>query len=261
MIKTIIVEDEQSSLIRLKQILSNEFSDIEIVAECSTVKAAIEKITLLQPDLVFLDVQLDIKDGGIIVLNETRSVKYEVVFTTAYGDYATKAFDFCALHYLLKPYDVEDLQKALNRYKEKNESSGTNIEVLLDNAKPFDNIQLQKIGIPVLKGIDFISISDIIYCKAVDNCTDFYLTNKRKTKATKTLKWFNEMLFEYRFFRSHASYFINLDHIVRYRKQSFTVRKDGDDGEGGTIELSEQMEAPLSRRKREEFLKIFRNKK
>ena len=139
MIKTIIVEDEPLKLTSLKNQLLKEFPEIKIVAECPTVESAIENIKSLKPHLVFLDVELGEKDGGIKVLENTRFINYEVVFTTAHEEHALKAFNFCALHYLLKPFGLEDLKEALKRYKEKIESCKTNpIEIYPDDSPQKD---------------------------------------------------------------------------------------------------------------------------
>jgi two-component system LytT family response regulator len=116
----------------------------------------------------------------------------------------------------------------------------------LYNVRQTDS-SMQKVGIPVLGGLDFITVSDIILCKSEDTCTDFYLTDKRKITATKTLKWVDELMREHNFFRVHDSYLVNLNHIKKYKKG----------GEGGVVELTDKNEADVARRRKEDFFKAL----
>ncbi len=251
MIKTLIVENEKPNIDYLTGIISQHFPDVQVVAICSTVLEATEKINLLKPELVFLDIGLDIEDGGIRVLQHTRSVNYEVIFTTSHANYAADAFKFCALHYLLRPFGVEDVEEALQRFKQKNnKGSKKNIDALLHNMHQHDASSLI-VGIPTLEGYVFITLSDIIFCKAENTYTDFFLVNKQRLLATKTLKWVDELLREHNFFRIHESYLINLNHIKKYIKG----------GEGGMVELTDRYEADISRRRKDDFLKTLTNLK
>ncbi|MEO5572807.1 MAG: LytTR family DNA-binding domain-containing protein [Bacteroidia bacterium] len=247
MIKVVIVENEQPNITYLTNILKKDFQEVELLAICSTVLESTEKINLLKPDVVFLDIELDVKDGGFQILNHTSSVNYEVIFTTSHTQYAAQAFRFCALHFLLRPFGTEDVFEALKRYKEKSDKgSKKNIEALLHNAKQAETGS-QKVGIPILGGLDFVTVSEIIRCQASNNYTDFFLTGKKRITASKTLKWVDDLLRDHNFFRVHDSHLINLSHIKKYMKG----------GEGGVVELSEQQEVDVSRRKKDDFLKVL----
>lgn len=249
MINAIIVENDKEHIKKLSSLLSENFPDISITAVCTTVAEGVNAIKKFQPQLVFLDVQLE-PGTGFEVLEQTRHLLYETIFTTSYNDYAVRAFKFCALDYIIKPFGIDELKTAIERYKNLAQN-GTrkNIEALLHNYRQIDKT-LQITGIPVLGGIDFIIVSEIICCKATGNYTEFYLTGKRKLTATKTLKWVEDLLSEHVFFRVHDAWLINLNHIKKYRKG----------GEGGYVELTEltrDNEIAVSRRKKEEFLKVL----
>ena len=186
-----------------------------------------KEINARKPQLIFLDVELDNSYTGFDLLEQTRSVNCEIIFTTSYNKYASKAFRFCALDFIEKPFGVEELKESISRYKNLSaNNSKRNIDAFLHNFRQPD-ISLQKAGIPVLGGFDFIIVSEIILCRAVDNCTDFYLTGKRKITATKTLKWVESLMQDHSFSRVHDSFLINLNHIQSYQKG----------GEGGVVIL------------------------
>lgn len=244
MVKTIIVENEKQHLDYLTGLISKHFPELEILSSYDNVPDGISGIISLRPQLVFLDIELP-PYTGFDLLEKTRDIAYEVIFTTSWNKYAAKAFRFCALDFIEKPYGFDELKEALTKYK--NVASGTSkrgIDALLHNIKQAD-FSMQKIGIPVLGGIDFIAVSEIILCQSDDNCTDFYLLGKRKITATKTLKWVVELLKEHNFSRIHDSYFINLNHIIKYKRG----------GEGGVVEMAEGYEADVSRRRKDDFLK------
>lgn len=246
MIRTIIVENEISQVEYLKNLLLKHFPEIDIIAICNSVPDGIHKIIELQPQLLFLDVELP-PYTGFDLLEQTHPVNFQVIFTTSFNKYASKAFRFSALDFIEKPFGLEDLKESILRYKKLvAHDSGKNIEVLLHNLKQTD-ISLQKVGVPVLGGYDFITLSEIIICRSNDNCSDFYLTDKRKVTVTKTLKWVEELLRDHSFFRVHDSSLINLNHIKKYKKG----------GEGGVVELTDRLEADVARRRKDQFMKLL----
>lgn len=246
MIRTIVIENEKPQSDYLTALLSKHFPEIDVLKVCHTVPDGIREVNALHPELIFLDVELP-PYTGFDLLEKTRSINCQVIFTTSFNKYASKAFRFCALDFIEKPFGVEELKEAIDRYKTLAATgSKKNIDALLHNVKQTD-AAMQKVGIPVMGGLDFITVSEIIYCKSEDNCTDFYLTSKRKLTATKTLKWVDELMHEHNFFRIHDSYLINLNHIKKYKKG----------GEGGVVELTDQKEADVSRRRKDDFLKAL----
>jgi two-component system LytT family response regulator len=246
MIKTIIVENEKPQSDYLTALLEKHFPEVDVLKICNSVPDGIKEVNALQPHLVFLDVELP-PYTGFDLLEQTRSVNFEVIFTTSFNKYASKAFRFCALDFIEKPFGADELKESISRYKNlAANGSKKNIDVLLHNVKQTDS-SMQKVGIPVLGGLDFITVSEIIICRSVDNCTDFYLTGKRKITATKTLKWVENLMQDHPFFRVHDSSLINLNHIKNYKKG----------GEGGVVMLTESLEADVSRRKKDDFLKTL----
>jgi two-component system LytT family response regulator len=250
MIKTIIIENEPFQSDYLSGLLARHFPEIDVLTICASVPEGIRDVNALQPALLFLDVELP-PYTGFDLLEKTRSVNCQVIFTTSFNQYAAKAFRFCALDFIEKPFGIEELKEAINRFKTlASTGSKRNIDALLHNVKQTD-ATMQKVGIPVLGGLDFITVSEIIYCKSENNCTDFHLTNKRKITATKTLKWVDELMRDHAFFRVHDSYLINLNHIKKYKKG----------GEGGVVELTDQREADVARRRKDDFLKALTDRK
>lgn len=251
----------------LSELLDLHFPEIKIIKICSTVSEGVKQINALQPDLIFLDVQLDHPNTGFDLLEQTSSVKYGVIFTTSYDQYAVRAFRFAAIDYIQGLYGYKELKIAIDRYKSRTQQSSENsIGTLLHNEKHSSNVSLQKVGIPVLGGYDFIMVSEIIYCKSVNTSTEFFFLEFKKETVTKTLKWVEELLMKHNFFRIHDSYLINLVHVVKYRKRALAHKEiegsEGNEGgDGGYVELTNEMEVPVSRRKKEEFLKILSNRK
>lgn len=246
MIRTVIIENEKPQSDILTALLAKHFPEIDILAICASVPDGIQQVNALRPELLFLDVELP-PYTGFDLLEQTRSVNCQVIFTTSYNKYAARAFRFCALDFIEKPFGLDELKEAVSRYKNVAATgSKKNIEMLLHNVKQSD-AAMQKVGIPVMGGLDFITVSEIIFCKSENNYTDFYLTGKRKITATKTLKWVDELMQGHRFFRVHDSYLINLNHIKKY------VRG----GEGGVVELTDTFEVDVSRRKKDAFLKAL----
>jgi two-component system LytT family response regulator len=246
MIKTIIVENEKPQSDYLLALLSKNFPEINILKVCNSVPDGVKEVNALRPELIFLDVELP-PYTGFDLLDQIRTVNCEVIFTTSFNKYAAKAFRFCALDFIEKPFGEDELKEAISRYKNLTAwGSKKNIDALLYNVKQTDS-SMQKVGIPVLGGLDFITVSEIILCKSEDTCTDFYLTEKRKITATKTLKWVDELMRGHHFFRVHDSYLVNLNHIKKYKKG----------GEGGVVELTDKNEADVARRRKDDFFKAL----
>ncbi|WP_018615348.1 LytR/AlgR family response regulator transcription factor [Segetibacter koreensis] len=243
MIKAIIIEDEERSREMLRDMLTEHFKNITVMALCKDVaegKAAIEKF---HPDLVFSDIELE-NSSAFEMLQQIDEIDFEVIFTTAYDKYAIQAIKFSALDYLLKPFSLADLSAALNHYQQKQnkKQSALQFDTLFHNLQ---NLQKnsKRIALPTSNGLAMIPLNEIIRCQAEVNYTNFFLSNKRKMVIAKTLKEFEELLNEYDFIRVHNSHLINLHHVVNYTR-----------GEGGIITMSDGSEVDVSRRKKDEFL-------
>jgi two-component system LytT family response regulator len=241
-IKSIIADDETDCIFLLREKISRYCPEIHIVATATTHSSLIHEISENNPELLFLDIEM--QEGNIFeLLNKTDLSACEIIFVTAHEKYAIQAIRFSALDYLLKPIDAEDLKKAVSNAVEKIKSKVKNqqLEVLLHNL----NVQNKdkKIALPSSKGMEFIRIKDIVYCKADNNYTTFFLADKSKIIVSKTIGEYEEILKEYQFIRIHQSHIINLNFLKSYTK-----------GEGGSVVLVDNTELEVSRRKKEEFL-------
>jgi two-component system LytT family response regulator len=244
MIQTIIIDDEKKCVALLEKMIGQSLPDINIVASSTQAEEGIKLIRQHEPDLVFIDIEMP-KKNGFEVLEATKDIPYEIIFTTAYNQYAIKAIRFSALDYLLKPVDTDELVHAVQRYKTKHISDARQqqLEMLFNNLKNLSQ-PFHKISVATLEGVIFISINEILYCEATGSYTILYLCNGEKLTTSRSLKDFEELLQEHAFFRIHHSYIININEIKRYIK-----------GEGGSVIMSSNIELPVSKRRKEEFLK------
>lgn len=240
--KAILIDDEKKATTALLKMLNHYCPAVEVVGMANTIAQAIEMINLNEPDVVFLDIEMPVKNG-FALLDVFPQRKFEVIFTTAYNEYAIKAFKYSAIDYLLKPIAEEELIAAVNKVSKKNlKQDQLQFQMLVDNLKNLNN-SYSKITIATSEGLLFVNVADIIYCEAQSSYTVFYLKNGNKIMSSKTLKDFEELLLPHSFFRTHHSFLINLNEIKRYTK-----------GEGGTVLMNNGTELPVSKRKKEEFL-------
>lgn len=247
MINTIIIDDEQHCIDRLSGLLSEHCNHlVKIAGSYKSVREGIDAINALQPDLIFLDVQIG-NETGFDLLKQLGKKNVEVIFTTAFEKYAVQAFKFSAVDYLLKPVDPDDLKQAVDKLKEKIsfDESSKKMEVLLNNLKNIQGVA-KRIGIPTINGLVFLSVSDIIRCQSDVNYTTIFSKDNTKLMVAKTLKEFEELLTEYNFFRVHNSHLINLAYIKSYNK-----------GKGGYVTMMDNSEVEVSTRRKEEFMKVL----
>lgn len=243
MITAIIIDDERKCISLLSKILEKNFPDVAVIATSQNASEGLKLLQHSQPDILFLDIEMPVKNG-FELLSSLGEIKFDVIFTTAYNQYAIKAIHLSALDYLLKPIDEEELRQTLERYRQKKKSNkDQQMNMLFDNLKNLNNAYT-KISVSTSEGVIFLNVADIIYCEATGSYTQFYLKNNEKLLSSRTLKDFEEMLNENNFFRTHHSYLINLNEIKRYIR-----------GEGGSIIMSNGNEVQVSRRKKEEFIR------
>jgi two-component system LytT family response regulator len=244
MIKTLIIDDEVKARNVLKHYLESFVPQINEIRQADSVDSAIGILQVYQPDIVFLDVEMPHKNGFQFLM-EIKEPDFDVIFTTAYNQYAIQAIRFSALDYLLKPVDPDELQGAIQRHIEKSEAKQTQ-KVLYENL--VDNINKKevkdfKIAVPSAEGFYFFMVDDILRLEADRSYTHIHLINKRPFIASKTLKHFEDMLEEFSFIRTHKSHLVNPKHITRLSSDNeFVLLTDG-----SKIEVS--------RRKKEEVQK------
>jgi two-component system LytT family response regulator len=247
-IRAFIVDDEFQSRNLLQKLLEQYLPEISLVGVASTVEKGLQGIRDLSPDIVFLDIQMN-GETGFDLLNRLSDINFDLIFTTAFDNYAIKAFRFNAMDYLLKPIVPEELIEAVNKVKLKTAATQSASKKLFEQLQQ-DMLNPQKIHdritIPTTEGYLVISIQDIVYCQADSNYTEFYLTNEKRIISSYTLKQYDEILTKLSFFRAHRSYLINMAHIKMYRK-----------GEGGEIVMSNDHKIELSRAHKDEFMHLL----
>lgn len=245
MITVILIDDEAKGRLALREKLSAYCPQVQVLAEASNGKDALLLIQHHKPQLIFLDIEMP-RMNGFEMLNALPEKNFQVIFTTAYDQYAIKAIKYAAFDYLLKPIDIEELKAAVEKISTKETHQTSNQAELLQQNLQHPKKQLNKLAIPTLEGLLFFDINDIIHLEANSNYTFIHFSGKPKITASKTLKEFEEILPEETFFRTHHSHLINLNYIKRYIK-----------GDGGQIELQNGTYVDVSRRKKEEFLKAI----
>ena len=211
MLKALIVDDEPKARENLQILLTDFVEGVEVAALCENIVEATQAVREHAPDVVFLDIQLQ-RETGFDLLTKLKEIDFEVIFTTAYTEYAIKAFKFSAIDYLLKPIDIEELKKAVARVEKRVSNNMTGrLTQLVQNLKLGSN-ENYKIALPTLDGLVFVKISDILYCEASSNYTQIF-TTEEKYLVSKTLKEYDDLLSDHNFFRIHNSYLININSI------------------------------------------------
>lgn len=244
MLTAIIIDDELKGRIALKQKIHDYCTDILLEGEAENGMEGIKLIEAIHPDIVFLDIEMPRMDG-FEMLHRLAGKNFHLIFTTAYDQYAIKAIKYAAFDYLLKPIDIEELKLAVSKiYSNQQIYTGKKLELLDQNIHGKN--AFNKIAVSTLDGLLFFDIKDIVHLEANSNYTTIYFNNRPKLIASKTLKDFEELLPADIFFRTHHSHLINLNFIKRYIK-----------GDGGQIELLNGNYADVSRRKKDEFLKVI----
>lgn len=229
-----IIDDEKDGRDYISLLLENEFPDIQISFQASSVEEAYIYLTKNTPDILFLDIQL--KDGTAFdLLSKFREIDSQIIFITAFENFAIQAIKNGATDYLLKPIKKIDfiiaVRKALDNIKKNKGTSSAQ--------HPPKN----KISLPTLQGFKLTNITDIIRCEADSSYTTFYLTDKTKIIVSKTLHDFEEHLSEHNFFRIHHKHLINLIHLKEYLK-----------GKGGQVVMTDNSILDVSVRKKNDFL-------
>lgn len=239
-IRSLIVEDEKRSQETLIKLLAQYCPEVEVVGVADTVAEAIKQINQQKPALVFLDISLP--DGDAFnILEHILTIDFEIIFVTAYDSYATRAFEFSALHYLLKPINYLELQKAVSRFTGRHnfEEFQKKIDVLSKNL----NNHRDNIIVPTNSGLEIISLKEIIYFEASHNYTNCYLTAGECIMVSKPLGNFESTLSDLNFIRVHNKYLVNLKYIKKYKR-----------GLGGSVLLIDGTEINVSKSRRVEFI-------
>lgn len=239
--KAIIIDDEKNGAEVLKLLLEQNCPTVKIEAVEYSPEDGIKAIQQHKPDVVFLDIEMPMSTG-FDVIEATKQFNYEVIFTTAYEQYAIKALKVHAADYILKPIDVDELIEAVSktqkRISDKKKTVPENFEELVLNVINKN----RKISIPSQDGIILVDIADIMRLEAESNYTHFYLKDRKKITASKTLKSFEEQLLKNNFCRVHSAHLVNLAYVEKYIK-----------GDGGMLILKDSTNIPVSRANKNEL--------
>jgi two-component system, LytTR family, response regulator len=244
-IKTIIVDDEVNNIAYLKSLLQQNCPAINIVETTHRSDIALQMITMLHPQLVFMDIDMP-GMTGFELLKKLEPLTFEVIFVTAYNQYALEAFDFNAIGYVTKPIATEKLIAAVEKASKKiaDKKYTEQIFSLLENVQQKQSGD--KVALPTLQGLQFISLSKIAYCESNGNYTTFFLENNTKILVSKQLGVCEKLLPEDTFVRIHDKHLINLSKVKEYIK-----------GNGGEVILEDGTKLIVSARRKNELLSRF----
>lgn len=239
MYRAIIVDDELKACHVLKSLILELNLNINVTHVINYPLDAVQTIEEQKPDILFLDIDMPYL-SGFDILQKIENPDFEIIFVTGHNEYAINAFKVSASGYILKPIDIDELSKTLLQSIEriKLKKSSTQNKVLINNL--YSNTD-QKIGIPTMEGLDFVSIASIIRCEAVLKCTKIFTESHPTLISSYNIGEFKKLLDNYNFFATHKSHIINLEKIKKYYKD-------------GTILMQDDSMVPLARRRKQDFL-------
>ncbi len=248
-IKAILIDDEENARFLLNDLIQRNYSDsVEVIAHANDVESGYAAIQSYKPDLVFLDIKMQ-KGTGFDLLDKFETLNFEVVFVTAYDQYAIKAFEFSAFGYLLKPVKSSELGKVIarmeNHVNQPTNEKENRVKVLIDSFSANDK-EPKRLVISNMEGFKVVEIPEIIRLEASSNYTYFFLTNDRKILVSKTLGEYEGLLNDQGFFRIHQSHIVNLSYVEGFMKQ-----------DGGSVKLKDGTTLMVSRNRKAAFLSRF----
>lgn len=240
-IKTILIDDEPKNREVIKLKAKRLSPEIEIVATASNAAEGYEKIVAHEPDLIMLDISMP-AESGLDMLKRFDEINFEIIFVTGYNEYALDALKVSAVDYLLKPVLDDDLLHAIEKVKMRLEQKDqkSRYGVLRHNIDQ-NGSQETKVAIPSNNAYDFVQIKEIIRCEGWQKYTKVFFLDGSQVISSYNIGIFKEMLGGYGFFACHKSHLINENHIKKYYKD-------------GMIEMIDNSEIPVSRRKKDEFI-------
>lgn len=249
MLNCVIIDDEGKARRILEAILKEHCPELQVVATAEDVPSGVKIIQKHNPDIIFLDIEMP-GYTGFQLLEFFENPAFEVIFTTAYSEYALQAFQVSAVDYLLKPIQINQLKIAVEKAIRMNGNSQV-IERLAALKENIEEKTLQKIALPVSDGLRFVPLKDILYLKADGSYTNIFLTDGNRILISKKIKEFENTLSpRNNFYRTHRSYIVNLARIKNY------IRQDG-----GYIVMENGEEVDLSRERKEEFQQLIEHNK
>ncbi|HET8963685.1 MAG TPA: LytTR family DNA-binding domain-containing protein [Chitinophagales bacterium] len=244
--KAIIIDDEKKGREILKSLIENYCDDVEVLAQASNAQEGYELILEHKPDLIFLDVEMPNGDG-FSLLERFNEINFQIVFTTAFDDYAIKAIKFHALDYLLKPIDIDELKSAVanvqKQLRTNDQTNGNRYNGIIQFRKPENAC---KLALPIKDGIVYLPLSEIIRVESDGAYSIFYTDCGKKHLSSKNLGEYEEILPEFGFYRIHRSHMVNMKKVRKF------LRNDGN-----FVEMEDGSLVEISRRKKDEFLQLM----
>lgn len=240
----IIIDDEAKARKGLQLLIKHFCPNITVLGSYGSVPESVIAINKKDPDIVFLDIEMP-EYSGFELLGFFKEVTFEIIFVTAYNQYALKAFEVSAIDYLLKPIDGDMIKKAVEKATKRigTKQMQQSIETLQRNT---DTNFFRKIGLPVSDGVLFVKVDEIVYLQAEGAYTQIYLENTNKILVSKSMKYFEELLAGWSFFfRSHRSYLINVNFVKKFNRNE------------GFLMLDNKKNIPLARDRKSAFEKVM----
>jgi len=241
-LRTLIVDDEPDAVNLLRLQLQQHCPQVQVVGGFTDSTRALEEIEILQPDLLFLDVEMPVMNG-FELLEKLAPIQFSIVFVTAYNQFALKAFKFNALDFLVKPVDTQELMEAVDKAERQHKPTATQLSQL---QKQLRGEPVTRIAIPAQNGVSFIDLNDIVYAEASNNYSKLFLKDGNQFLVSKTLKDVQEVLEEEHFLRVHRQYIINLNHVKQLnRNEGILTMVNGD-------------RLPIARNQKERLIERYR---
>lgn len=247
--KALIIDDELKARRLLQSLIEENCPQISSIELAENLPSGIRLINSIQPDIVFLDIEMPGYSGlQLLDFLTPEQINFEIIFTTAYSEHAIKAFDLNAIDYLLKPLRDEQVEHAVQ--KAINQLGKSKVSERLEELKnSFKATNIRKIGLPVSNGVLFVEFDHIIILEADRMYTKVYTQNDGVILVSKPMKFFTDILQDSsEFYRPHRSYLINLKHIKQYVNQ-----------DGGYIIMDNQETVGISRDKKDEFFEVLQS--
>jgi two-component system LytT family response regulator len=251
MISCVIIDDEKRALETFQKMTERYFpARLKVLAMAASVKEGVAAINEKNPEIVFLDIEMPV-ENGFKLFNYYEEIRFGVVFLTAYKHYAIDAIRYAAFDYLLKPLDVNDLARVIDRFEKKQNSiqQTERIQALVSNLGSGNELQI-RIALPTLSGYRMERIDDIIYCQADENYTQIHTRSKETILVSRTLKAVEELLPASHFFRIHKSFLVNLNFVKEYTRT-----------DGYHILLENGTTLEVATRRHEEFIRMLTHRK
>ncbi len=241
--KAIIIDDEEEGRVTLNNYVGRYCNQVKVMDMVDSVEKAIKSIAKHSPDLIFLDIEMPY-GNAFDLLEFFDEINFEVIFVTAYKEYAIQALNLSASYYLLKPINIDELILAIDKvYKEyNNKSENYNSKILLNNLQSSKK-ENKKLVLPQSNGFEVVSIAEIIRIEADNNYSKFYFIKSNPLLISKTLKYYEEALNDFGFVRVHKSHLVNLEYIKRYTK-----------GKTGALEMVDGSSVDVSSSKKTDLI-------